>query len=153
MVGSVGRRMPGLNRVNRAYKIVETLKLLKDSVTITLVIVDTAACPRSVCYLSKLVRLVVVLLFEIWLQPLIGLSGSGIIRFPGFFNSVLTPVRVFTTVSILRAKKKTHTHTNKKTKTKHKKLPFSLSSKTNISKIPFRAGIVGLKSASGYESL
>lgn len=85
MVGSVGRRMPGLNRVNRAYKIVETLKLLKDSVTITLVIVDTAACPRSVCYLSKLVRLVVVLLFEIWLQPLIGLSGSCIIRFPGFF--------------------------------------------------------------------
>ena len=26
MVGSVGRRMPGLHRVNRAYKIVETLK-------------------------------------------------------------------------------------------------------------------------------
>ena len=49
-VGSVGRRMPGLNRVTRAYKILSNLlNLLKDSVTITLVIVDTAACPRSVC--------------------------------------------------------------------------------------------------------
>lgn len=114
--------MPGLNRVNRAYEILSNLlNLLKDSVTITLVIVDTAACPRSVCYLSKLVRLVAVLLFEIWLQPLIGLSGSGIIRFPGFFNSVLTPVRVFTPVSILRAKKKTHTHTQTKNKNKTQK--------------------------------
>lgn len=137
MVGSVGRRMPGLNRVNRAYKIVETLKLLKDSVTITLVIVDTAACPRSVCYLSKLVRLVVVLLFEIWLQPLIGLSGSGIIRFPGFFNSVLTPVRVFTTVSILRAKKKTHTHTNKKQKQNTKNYRFPSPQKQTFRKFHF----------------
>ena len=94
---------------------------------------------RSVCCLSKLVCLVVVLL-RLWN---IAVTANRPFRkrhykIPRIFlNSVSTPVRVFTPVSILRAKKK-NTYTNKKQKTKNKKLWVSLSSITNVSKIPFR---------------